>query len=215
MRGILVAHSSALCHPADMCYICMAAGDPWIKCLQDYCHISFNNIIILRGKRCFMPDASCLVSPPLSLSSYLSLFAFRLCLILLACLHLPLGFFSPKLSIFWWGAMQLGVLGNLSLQDINVYVEHCRSSYLPDVYFFPLSFFLQGCFNKDIGPTNTKIWATSKQEPKGLMCRENCIWAHRDNVFRPVILYWPCFAANKETQQSLEEMHTSGFFWPI
>lgn len=47
------------------------------------------------------------------------------------------------------------------------------------------------------------------------MCRENCIWAHRDNVFRPAILYWPCFAANKETQQSLEEMHTSGFFWPM
>lgn len=72
MSGILVAHSSALCHPADMCYICMAAGDPWIKCLQQYCHISFNNIIILCGKQCFMPDASCAV-PPLSLSISLCL----------------------------------------------------------------------------------------------------------------------------------------------
>lgn len=57
MSWILVAHSSALCHPADICYICMAAGDPWIKRLQEYCHISFNNIIILWGKRCFIPDA--------------------------------------------------------------------------------------------------------------------------------------------------------------
>lgn len=57
VRRILVAHSSALCHPADICYICMAAGDPWIKRLQEYCHISFNNIIILWGKRCFIPDA--------------------------------------------------------------------------------------------------------------------------------------------------------------
>lgn len=43
------AHSSALCHPADICCICMAAGDPRIKRLQEYCHISFNNIIILGG----------------------------------------------------------------------------------------------------------------------------------------------------------------------
>lgn len=42
-----VAHSSALCHPADTCCICMVAGDPRIKRLQECCHISFNNIIIL------------------------------------------------------------------------------------------------------------------------------------------------------------------------
>lgn len=52
------ARSSALCHPADICYICMAAGDPRIKRLQEYCHISFNNVIILEGMRCFIPGAS-------------------------------------------------------------------------------------------------------------------------------------------------------------
>lgn len=106
----LVAHSSALCHPADICYICMAAGDPWIKRLQEYCHISFNNIIILWGKRCFIPGALqslacsfprlspfffCLSSPSL-LSSLVSVF-------LSASSHqaVPLYAVMPCNLLFW------------------------------------------------------------------------------------------------------------------
>lgn len=80
----------------------MAAGDPRIKRLQECCHISFNNIIILRERRCFIPDA--LQSSPHSL------------LICFPCPHL-----SSRLSSFFFSLLvntvtpaNLRVWGNLA-----------------------------------------------------------------------------------------------------
>lgn len=86
----------------------MAAGDPWIKRLQEYCHISFNNIIILGREAMFHPwcftelgvqfSASRLgpSSRSLSLSS-LPVFALQAVSILIPCTV---------------------ILGNLAVQDI-------------------------------------------------------------------------------------------------
>lgn len=97
-----MAHSSALCHPADTCCICMAAGDPRIKRLQECCHISFNNIIILRGRRCFIPDA--LQSSPPPPHTHTRYHHHHSMLICLPCLHL-----SSRLSSFFFSLSSLSL----------------------------------------------------------------------------------------------------------
>lgn len=130
--GGLVTHSSALCHPADICYICVAAGDPWIKRLQEYCHISFNNIIILWGKRCFIPD----VSQSLACSFHLRAPFF--CLPSLSLLYLPLCLFPPFFLFVAAMPCNLQFLGNLVEHCACVCVgrDQCRSYYLSHSFFF-------------------------------------------------------------------------------
>lgn len=166
MRRIWVAHSSALCHPADICYICMAAGDPWIKRLQEYCHISFNNIIILWGKRCFIPDA--LQSLACGFHLTLSLSASRLRPSSLSSSLSSSPPFPSKLSLFCCDALELAVLSNLVEQDI-VCAEHCGPHYLPDspFLFFPFKAIWSCESFISISPRSleqpTKTWETSNQ----------------------------------------------------
>lgn len=180
MSWILVAHSSALCHPADICYICMAAGDPWIKRLQEYCHISFNNIIILWGKRCFIPDAlQSLVCSFHLLSPFLPLVS--LCpSSLSSSLFSSQPFFLQAVSLLM---LVTCCLGQSCCTGRNVCADECRSHYLPDKSFTSFFFFSLPATPRLSGPqklnqhfakvseTTTatkKEWATSKHELQGM-----------------------------------------------